>query len=223
MLCAKPTRPLLPGEVVINPDSMANINICGDFDRFKTFTANENLKLIGIANTTAKGQGLVQFALTDTKGKSIQFEMNAYYLPSYGPGLLVSTNMLTTKGHCTFAQSEIGGKLVTPSGSTIMFKRDANNLPFAIGTMNVTANLTAANIITSEPVGTLNVYATTTTVKKNTVINKTAASPATETQGQQKTTISEESIRSTQNICVYAIRDFRKDQKCKNRDIIITM
>ena len=37
MLCAKPTRSLLPGEVVINPDSlMANINICGDFDRFKT-------------------------------------------------------------------------------------------------------------------------------------------------------------------------------------------
>ena len=41
--------------------------------------------------------------------------------------------------------------------------------------MNVTAaNLTATNIATSAPVGTLNVYATTTTVKKNTVINKTA-------------------------------------------------
>ena len=50
--------------------------------------------------------------------------------------------MLTTKGHCKFAQSQRGDYLVTPSGSTIMFKRDTNNLPFAIGTMNVTATLT---------------------------------------------------------------------------------
>lgn len=120
---------------------MENVNLCGNFDRWLTLqrlhSANENLPLIGVVNTTAKGQGQVWFALTDIQGKQVHFKMNTYYQSSYyGPSILVLTNMLTTKdrllqaGMFVQAHESRDTLAVTFSCSTIIFNRDSNNLPY---------------------------------------------------------------------------------------------
>ena len=131
---ATPNVPLELDQIVINPDSMANIHIIGgDKSRFSSYKEIKT-PIAGVADAFAVGIGTIAFTIVDKKSQaSTTFEILVHHLPSY-KGLLYSTNIFTQEGG-KFIQSKTGDTLIMPDGTNINVGRDKNNLPYFVGTI----------------------------------------------------------------------------------------
>lgn len=128
---ATPNFPLEEDQIVINPDSMANIHIIGgDKSRFSSYKEIKT-PIAGVADAFAVGIGTIAFTIVDKKSQaSTTVEILVHHLPSY-QGLLYSTNIFTQEGG-KFIQSKTGDILIMSNGTTINVGRDRNNLPYFV-------------------------------------------------------------------------------------------
>lgn len=115
-------------EIVINPDSMSNVNVCGDRSLFTNLKKSVT-PLIGIANAQATEEGEISLQFKTTAGTLVTCKIHALYVESYPKmSVLLSTCKFFKVGG-TFAQDKNGAKLTTRDGLIIPCKIDANDLP----------------------------------------------------------------------------------------------
>jgi hypothetical protein len=119
-------------EIVINPDSMSNVNICGDRTLFINLKKSVT-PLIGIANAQATEQGEISLQLQTTAGTMVTCLINALYVESYPKKSILLSTCKFFKAGGAFTQNKDGALLTTRDGLIIACKIDANDLPYCIG------------------------------------------------------------------------------------------
>ena len=120
-------------QIIVNPDSMANVNICGDKSLFTNLRPTTT-PLTGIANTTATEEGEITFVVQTTAGTSVSVKIQALYLDSYPAGSILLSTAKFLKAGGSFHQDKAGAKLVTRDGLIISCKIDDNDLPYCLAT-----------------------------------------------------------------------------------------
>ena len=118
LLFASPARALLFSEIIVQPDSQANVNICGFKHTLHDFV-DASTSVTGIANAISTGHGTILFSLQSTAGTTVTFRLPCLYMPGFN-GVLLTTGLLATDTmQCSFLQkckSQGGDSIITPAG-----------------------------------------------------------------------------------------------------------
>ena len=75
IIAASPARVLLPSEIIVQPDSQANVNMCG-FHHFLHEFKEGSTDITGIANAKSSGQGVIMFSVKTTTNTTVTFRLN---------------------------------------------------------------------------------------------------------------------------------------------------
>ena len=79
IIAASPATVLLPSEIIVQPDSQANVNICG-FHHFLHEFKEGSTDITGIANAKSSGQGVIMFFVKTTANTTVTaFRLKCLY------------------------------------------------------------------------------------------------------------------------------------------------